>query len=81
MVKLSELKVHDWLFDHTEKEFVPLAIQSITNSRWNHVKRVRRIVEPTPDGIWIAEAITSGYKERTLRESTGENDTETLIIP
>jgi hypothetical protein len=79
MIKLSELRVHDWMFDHTENEFVPEVIQSITKSRWNHVKRIRRIVEPTPDGIFIAESVSNGYIERSLRESTGENDIETRV--
>jgi len=78
-MKLSQLRVHDILFDHTEGEFIPEAIQSITHSTWNHVKRIHSIKDFTPDGIFISEAISAGYKMRSLRESTGENDKYTLV--
>ena len=78
-MKLTELRVADILFDHTENNFVSESIQTITNSRWNHVKTIHRIVEPTPDGIFITEAIAEGYKERSLRDSTGVNDVETRV--
>lgn len=78
-MNLKDLRVADCLFDHTENNFVSEAIQNITNSRWNHIKTVHRIEEPTPDGIFIAEAIAEGYKERSLRDSTGEHDVETHV--
>ncbi|MBE3141458.1 MAG: hypothetical protein IMZ53_12860 [Thermoplasmata archaeon] len=78
-MKLTDLRVHDLMSDHTEGEFVPEAIQVITDSRWNHSKTISRIVEPTPDGIFISESIGEGFKERTLRESTGRNDVETVV--
>ena len=78
-MNLKDLRVCDILFDHTEHNFVSESIQTITKSRWNHVKTVHRIVEQTPDGIFIAEAIAEGYKERSLRESTGANDIETRV--
>ena len=81
-MKLKDLKQHDILFDHTDGNFLddPMifvcnAIQSITNSKWNHVKSVHQIIEPTPDGIFISEAAPSGYIKQSLRDSTGKHDT------
>lgn len=78
-MKLDTLRAHDLLFYHTENSFVPEAIQSITKSKWNHVGSISRIASLDPDGIFVAESIASGYKERTLRESIEENDREILV--
>jgi hypothetical protein len=78
-MNLKDLRVADVLSDHTEGVFVCSAIQSITGSQFNHSKSISRIVEHTPDGIFIAEAISDGYKERSLRDSTGIDDKWTMV--
>lgn len=86
MIKLTQLKQNDILFDHAEGSilsdpmlFVCKAIQSITESKWNHVKTIYKIEEPTPDGIYISEAAPSGYVMHTLRESTDSGTVETFV--
>jgi hypothetical protein len=78
-MKLSDVRLHDWMFDHTEGDFVPNAIQTITHSPLNHVKSVCEIIEPTPDGIFLCEAVAEGFVKRSLRESTGEKDKYTIV--
>lgn len=78
-MKLGTLREHDLLFYHTVGSFVPEAIQAITRSKWNHVGSISRIDSLDPDGIYVAESIASGYKERTLRESIEEKDKEVLV--
>jgi hypothetical protein len=78
-MKLDELKIHDILFFHTEDSFVPEAIQTITKSKWNHVGSISRIDSDSPDEIFVAESIASGYKERSIRESIEDDDKEILV--
>jgi hypothetical protein len=78
-MKLDKLRPNDILFYHTVDSFVPEAIQSITGSKWNHVSSISRIDSLDVNGIFIAESIASGYKERTLKESISENDEEILV--